>query len=115
MRIKERPASQLHALGNADAGDAAAPSLDDFLRSHPVRELIEDLPHHNASSLKGRFAMADFRIGDDVLAEFEPAGKPLTGTLGVFHEQTLRAAAKTFKGIQIRSLFKGAGIAMSRT
>ena len=74
MSVQQRAASETDAFGDGGTGDLPIPGFDDFSGRHAVGQFIEDLPHHDACAFERRLAVADQRIGDDVLAEFEAFG-----------------------------------------
>ena len=69
--VQKGAAGKSNTFGDGGRGDLAAPSFDNLSGRHAVRQLVEDLPDHDASALEGGFAVADQGVGDDMFAEFE--------------------------------------------
>ena len=75
MFVEQGVPGEFDRLRDGGQRDAPAPSLatDEFPRMS-LGYIIQDLPNHDARTLEGRFAVANQRIGHDVLAEFQALG-----------------------------------------
>src|SRR5688572_19404664 len=86
VSVKQGSTSQTNRLGNRSAANAPTPSLNDLLAGFTACQRIQNLPHHDPSAFEGRFAMANFGVRYDVLAEFNAACQPLRRTSGPLHD-----------------------------
>src|SRR6266849_4776800 len=69
--ILEQFAGQFHCFSDGFHWDFAAPGPDNPFPRRAEGNLLQNLEDHDARSLERRFAMADWRISDDVFAEFD--------------------------------------------
>jgi hypothetical protein len=61
--------SQAHCFRNGLLTHVTAPIVDDGFPGHASGDLFEDIGHEDAGPDKGGLAVADRRVGDNVLSE----------------------------------------------
>src|SRR5688572_24315484 len=64
-------------LGDGVFRDLAIPLADDLVPGHPIFELFEDDPDHDAGALERGLAAADFRVGHDVAPQLDSMNTPV--------------------------------------
>jgi hypothetical protein len=97
MVIQESLAGQTHSFGDSATGDFAIPGPRNCLCGFSSSQRIQDLPDHNARAFEGGFAVANLRVGDNILAQLEPRFH--TTSSGISHGKNLPMGSRNFKPI----------------
>lgn len=80
--VEQSTAGEFDGFGHSCQRNTTSPSLAaNELPGMSVGHVVQDLPHHDASTLEGGFAMTDQGVGDDMLTEFNRSGF----AIGSFH------------------------------
>jgi hypothetical protein len=72
--VLEQFAGKLHSLSDGLHRDLAAPGPDDSFPRCAIGDLFQHLKDHDARSFESGLAMADLRVGNNVLAKFHGRG-----------------------------------------
>lgn len=94
MFIQQRLPGQTNSFGNGGFAHLPIPGGYDLVDRFTAGQRIQHLPDHDARALEGRLAVADFRIGDDVFAQFDSF---LGGMPSVLNGGNLRGRGGCFK------------------
>jgi hypothetical protein len=94
FRIEEGSLGQAHRLRDGRHRQPSTPS--DLAYEVPrlsVSDVLQNLPYHDPCALEGGFAMADPRVGHDMLAQLDPACGRLCPHLILHGDSVSRAPA----------------------
>ena len=76
--IQQGTPGQANTFGNGCSTDLATPGLNDFAWRHPVCQLVQNLPNHDASTSESGLPVTNQRVRHNILAKLNPPPIALT-------------------------------------